>query len=313
MISFIIIGRNEGWKITNCIQNIFNTIEYCRLNKYEIIYIDSDSTDNSVERAKAFGIVKVFGLTGDMNAAIARNVGAKEAVGDVFFFIDGDMEIIKEFLPIVYSETNGLIENFVSGHWVNYYNSHSDELINRETHEAIDKDQIETTTGGLFLINKNVWNLVGGMKIKFKIGEDHDLGLRLAKLGIYLLRKKELAAIHHTIAYLDDKRIWQDFFKWNHIYQRSFLYRQHIFNKHIYKRIFRSDYTMILLIISIVCAFFLKKYTFILFLFYLLLIAFRSKFKLRNAIYFIFRDLSVFLGFFIFFPKKRIFSFERKI
>ena len=127
MISFIIIGRNEGWKLTKCFESIFQTIEHNNLTHYEVIYIDSDSTDDSIERAKKFNQIKIFQLTADYNAAIARNVGAKEAKGDVLFFIDGDMEIIREFLPKVYSVKNGLMEDFVWGNWINYFYDQNDD------------------------------------------------------------------------------------------------------------------------------------------------------------------------------------------
>ena len=104
MISFIVIGRNEGWKLTKCFESIYDTINYNKLINYEIIYVDSASTDDSIDRAKNFNEVKIYIITGKFNAAIARNIGAKEAKGDVFFFIDGDMEILPDFLPLVYNE-----------------------------------------------------------------------------------------------------------------------------------------------------------------------------------------------------------------
>jgi glycosyltransferase involved in cell wall biosynthesis len=79
MISFIIIGRNEGWKLTKCLQSVFETIAYNKLKNAEVIYVDSKSTDDSIERAKAFDKVKVLLITGECNAAIASNIGAKEA------------------------------------------------------------------------------------------------------------------------------------------------------------------------------------------------------------------------------------------
>ena len=32
MFSFIIIGRNVGWKLTKCFKSVFKTIEYNNLN-----------------------------------------------------------------------------------------------------------------------------------------------------------------------------------------------------------------------------------------------------------------------------------------
>ena len=89
MISFIIIGRNEGQKLTKCFESVLNTIEFNSLRDYEVIYVDSNSTDDSIERAKKFNNIKIFRLTRDVNAAIARNLGVEKSKGDVLFFILG--------------------------------------------------------------------------------------------------------------------------------------------------------------------------------------------------------------------------------
>ena len=102
-ISFIVIGRNEGWKLTRCLKSIIELIKHNNLSSYEIIYVDSNSTDDSIRVAMSFNDINVFRISGIFNAAIARNIGARESTGDVLFFIDGDMELNKEFLPSVYT------------------------------------------------------------------------------------------------------------------------------------------------------------------------------------------------------------------
>ena len=252
MISFIIIGRNESWKLTKCIQSVFDSILYNELSNYEIIYIDSDSNDDSLERAKLFNQVKIFRITGDINAAVARNVGVKKSKGNVLFFIDGDMEIYPSFLKNVYNKKNGLIDEFVSGNWNNYFYDSHDNLIEKKTFLDIKEDRLETTTGGLFLLKRSNWELVGGMNNRFKKSQDIDLGLRLSSKNIFLLRKKEIAANHHSIAYRNKDRIWKELFSSKHLYGRSFLYREHILNKYMYKRLFRIDYSLLLLLVCLI-------------------------------------------------------------
>ena len=79
MISFIVIGKNEAKYLARCIQSIRKTIEYNKLKKYEIIYVDSNSTDDSIKRVLKFKYVKIFKITSKPNAAIARNIGARES------------------------------------------------------------------------------------------------------------------------------------------------------------------------------------------------------------------------------------------
>lgn len=305
MLSFVIIGKNEGWKLEKSILSVLHTIEQNKLEKTEILYIDSRSTDGSVENIKKYNEVKIIILNEDMNAAIARNVGAKIANGDILFFIDGDMEIASEFLPLVYSEDEGLCRDFVSGNWMNFFYDRDNNFLSKEKFLELKKDLIEKTTGGLFLIKKKVWDAVGGMDVKFRRSQDIDLGLRLAKRGIFLLRKKEIAANHHTIAYLNEKRMWKDFFSWNHLYGYSLLYRKHMFNKHMYARLFRNDYTLISLILIIILFFISMKFSFVFFLCYLVLVVLKSRFIIQKIAYYLLRDLSVLIGFFVFHPKQK--------
>lgn len=311
MISFIVIGRNEGWKLTKSIQSILDTIEYNDLLSFEIIYVDSDSSDDSIERVKKFNDVIIFKLTGDLNAGIARNVGAQNSKGDVLFFIDGDMEIQPKFLSLVYSIKNGLIHDFVSGNWINYYYNFSDKLLRKDNYKEMEVDVYEKVTGGFFLINKMSWNLVGGIDEKFKISEDIDIGMRLAKKGIFLLRKKEIGVIHHTIDYFDKKRMWKDFWTMNHIYGRSYLYRNHMLNRHMYHRLLRMDYTLLLLIISILILLTLPNVGIVFISIYFISLIIRGKFSLGSITYLFLRDLTVLIGFFTFFPKKNNFSIEK--
>jgi glycosyltransferase involved in cell wall biosynthesis len=309
MISFIVIGKNEGWKITKCIQSIIDTIAFNNLKLHEIIYVDSRSTDDTVARAKQFNQVSIFLLTGDINAAIARNVGAKESKGDILFFIDGDMEIRPEFLPLVYNQSQGLKTDFLSGQFVNYNYNNNDELLSKEVYfKDLTEDRMESVTGGLFLIRREAWLSVGGMKNIFKKSQDIDLGLRLNQKKIFLLRKKEIAANHHTIHYFDKNRMWKDLFNGNELYGRCLLYRHHLLNKAMYQRLLRNDYSALILIVSVFLAVFLGKIA--LFLPYIMLIVYKSLKHARATsqnffalfFYYLLRDIMTILGFFTFFP-----------
>lgn len=311
MISFIIIGRNEGWKLINCLNSVFKTIAYNKLDNYEVIYIDSKSTDNSIEIAKSFQQINIYQLIADYNAAIARNLGAEKSTGDVLFFIDGDMEIIPYFLPVVYCEVKGLVKQYVSGNFINYNYDINGSLIEKEKYKTIVKDSYEFEVGGLFLIDKKIWLEVGGMRNIFKKSQDIDLSLRLAKKGTKLIRKKELAAIHHTIPYMNKKRMWQDLFNGFHLYSRSLLYRKNIVNIYMYKRLLRNDYSLVILFILIVILMFNVNITFL--AFYILVMVIRSRLNVEKLFYYFLRDFSSLLGSFFFFPKRKFNISDRQI
>src|SRR6476661_3072924 len=115
MISFIIIGKNEEKNLTRCINRVIETINYNALAEYEIIYVDSNSTDNSIAVVERFPLVRILKVTGYCSVAIGRNVGAEEAKGDILYFLDADMEICPDFLTDILDEQQNLKYDLVSG------------------------------------------------------------------------------------------------------------------------------------------------------------------------------------------------------
>lgn len=311
MISFIIIGKNEGWRLTNCIKSVINAIQYNELVNAEIIYVDSNSTDDSIDRAKQFRNVKIFLITGKCNAAIARNIGALESSNDILFFIDGDMEIESNFIKLIYDDCLGLKHDFVSGQWLNYNYTNEGKFISKEVYNENNyTDTYDYTTGGLFLIKKVLWFEVNGMKTKMKVNEDLDIGLRLAKENHFLLRKKELLAIHHTVPYNDKKRIWDLLFSGAQLF-RIVLLRENILNKYGWMFFLRGNYTFFGLMLSILLSFIFLNPICLLFYFALIIVrtVMRKEHSMRliitNLFYFPLYETSLLFGLFLFWPKNK--------
>jgi len=309
-ISFIVIGRNEGWRLVKCLESISFAIKKNKITNYEIIYVDSNSTDGSIERALSFKEVRVFSITGVFNAAIARNIGVKESSGNILFFIDGDMEIQADFLPVVYNPLNGDLKyDFVSGQWINYYYNAQGILFKKENYNINDvRDIISARTGGLFLIRKKIWEENGGMKTKMRRSQDLDFALRLSKRGIFLMRKKELLAIHHTVSYIDKKRIWNLLFTGAHLF-RIVLLRENFFNKYEWSLFLRGNYTFFILLFSFILSYCNHNIGYL--SMYGISIILRTYVRgdktirsfLTNLLYFPLYELSMFFGFFLFWPK----------
>lgn len=316
MISFIVIGMNEGKTVGLTIKSIYDYVEYNKINDYEIIYVDSRSTDNSIEIVNSFNNVKIFEITGEMNAAVARNIGAKEAKGNIFVFLDADMEIQKDFYHQVFKD-NKLIYPFISGQLKNiFYNAKWEKVDENFLFPNLSNDTYYSTTGGYFIIEKKLWDSVNGMKTKFKRAEDLDLGLRLAQSGTLLFRKKDLFVTHHTIDYQNASRMWKMLSNGSFLYSTSLLYREHLLNKYIYKNLFRKDYSLVFLLLSVLFSFF----TLIPFGAYVGLIAGRSALQKKVAgnsnfvgtFSFLFlKDVSALLGLALFFPKNKKISYKQ--
>lgn len=312
MIAFNIIGRNEGERLQRCLTSIYDVIKSNNINAFEINYVDSKSSDNSVDIAKSFPDVNVFQIKGKMNAAIGRNIAGLESKADILFFIDGDMELQPELYNGLIDENGKMRYPFMSGQFENIYYNTQDEITGSELyHKAVlHEDKYQITTGGLFVIERKYWLEVNGMRTKFRTGEDLDLGLRMAKKGLPLLRKKELWAKHHTTHYFSFNRMWRDLLKGNQFYSRSVLYRHHLLNKFIVKKVIKSDPTAILLAFTILIVLIFKLYwAFAGYLFMVAVIILFAKlansfFSFINRMVFqVIRDIGVVGAFFLFFPQ----------
>lgn len=312
MISFVVIGRNEGWKLTNCLDSIYKTIRLMQLADFEVIYIDSNSEDDSIIRAKKFDKIRIFRLTTDYSPAIGRNLGARLAKGDILCFIDGDMEIVPDFFKLIFNKNGCLIHSFISGQYINYFYNENYELQKVESYYNPEKlsDAYQPVVGGLFIIERKTWDFVSGMREIYKMGEDLDFGLRLAKKGIYLLRKKEVMGYHHTIEYNNYNRMWRLLFNKAELFGRSMLYRNHIFNINIYQRLIRNDYGLITLVLVFLLSILFSN-PLVLTIYPLIVLArsfkasgFNFKRAITFPVYFIIRDIIVIIGVFTFFPPK---------
>jgi glycosyltransferase involved in cell wall biosynthesis len=98
-VAVVVIGRNEGQRLANCLRSLANYIE-------RTVYVDSGSSDGSLEFAAAMGATVIaLDMTTPFTAARARNAGfqhATERWPKIAFvqFIDGDCEIDETWIEV---------------------------------------------------------------------------------------------------------------------------------------------------------------------------------------------------------------------
>ncbi|WP_409029136.1 glycosyltransferase family 2 protein [Gracilimonas sediminicola] len=326
MISFIVVGKNEGWKLTSCFNSIIKAIKITAVEG-EIIYIDSQSSDDSLDRALEFPEVKIFELTGDCNSAIARNIGASLASGDILFFVDGDMEIDSEFLKLALHDGE-LVYDCLTGHIDDYMYNLKDQLLVIESrtynYNLPQKNEFLNVTGGVFLIKKDVWNLLGGMNCKFRRGQDIEFFVRLSKANYELIRLPHLIVRHHTIDYRFEGRMWKNLSQGYYKFP-ALLFRNHFFTPIVISRTFRFEYTSLILFAVLISFLVLPQFWLITLIIYLLITTIRvfkntidTSTQKVKAIYFIERlfyqvlwDFSFIISFFIYYPQDSQVSYEK--
>lgn len=296
--SFIIIGKNEGWKLSLCFQAVDRCVKNNHIENFETIYVDARSSDNSIVIAKENNVTRIFSVLGYCNAAIARNIGGKEATGDVLIFLDGDMELQSDFIPSFLKEDGMLVHSFVSGTICHSYYDNKWKFIENKTINRKTKNNFTCKVGGFFVITKELWLSVGGMDKRLDANEDLDLGLRIAKKGILLLQVAQVCLLHHTIAYTDNCRFKETVKRFCYV---ALLARKHFFSRRYWNTTFRMNYTSWLLAGALIGAYF-SFYSCLLYVFVLTVRSFRNGIcnAHRMFIFLLLRDI-VFISSFIFF------------
>ena len=110
LVSIIIPAYNEEEVIENCIKTLKNQT----YKKIEIIFVDDGSTDRTLEIVNRFEEVKIL-KQNHQGPGNARNLGAKNAKGEILSFVDADMTFDKNFIqnlikPIIEENEIGTID-----------------------------------------------------------------------------------------------------------------------------------------------------------------------------------------------------------
>lgn len=195
-VGVVVIGRNEGARLKKCLESIDS-------DAVRIVYVDSGSTDDSIDLAHRNG-AEVIELDTSIPfcAARARNAGFQRLVElnpriSFIQFIDGDCEIIRGWL---YYATESLLKQpqlaIVAG-WlrekfpeISIYNRMGD--LEWNFHGVGEVEAV----GGIFMIRRQAFDSVGGFDSTIAAGEEPELCQRLIRKGWRLAKLDREMALH---------------------------------------------------------------------------------------------------------------------
>ena len=203
LLDVIIIGKNESRVLQRTLISVIKASEVFEKkfnSKPNIIYIDSNSTDNSVSIAKNEGIsCKV--IKGKTSPAIGRIEGVEQTNSKYIFFLDGDTEVELNWLAkgVEFLEQNEDIAG-VGGRLVfNIYNAEN-EIIWQNNNYRNNKRPIENIydgVGGTFLYKRKPYLESGGFSTNYRNTEEFDLMLKIVAKGHLVKRINIPMAIHN--------------------------------------------------------------------------------------------------------------------
>jgi len=214
-IAIVAIGRNEGDRLRRGLASVSNA-------GIRLVYVDSGSTDDSIEIAKAAGAQIVeLDMSVPFSAARARNAGAERALvlspkPRYIQFIDGDCAVANGWLETAREYLEGHQDVVLVTGWraeqdrdASVYNAMCDE----EWHQPA--GDIEEC-GGDLMVRAEAHEKIGGYNPVVIAGEDIDYCLRLGTLGRRVLLPQTMTL--HDAAMLSFGQWWRRAVRAGHSY-----------------------------------------------------------------------------------------------
>ena len=204
-LSVVVIGRNEGERLKRCLHSV-RLMDY-PAQRVELIYVDSSSTDGSVEAAASLGAKTIVLDTGKPTAARARNAGIQACSGDFVLFLDGDTILDPAFVSEAMQRFSDFSLAVVCGERRELYPTAS--VFNR----VVDLDWngpsgLTEYCGGDALVRRAALAQTGGYDETLIAGEEPELCTRMRSLGWRILRIDHAMTLH-DIAMFSCRQYWR--------------------------------------------------------------------------------------------------------
>lgn len=186
-VTFVIPARNEEYNIEKCILGIMR-LDYPQ-DRYEIIVADGRSKDRTAEIARALGATVI--INDRIIQSAARNLGAKNAKGDLVAFLDADNVLDKDWLkkavvhfrdPNVAAVGNLPEVNHEAGWIGKVWHFHI-----KSRHAGGNAVNVNWLDSASLIYVKDIFDKIGGFDESIRFTEDVDIGFRARQKGFALV------------------------------------------------------------------------------------------------------------------------------
>lgn len=196
-VGLVVIGRNEGERLRRCLASAARSIGTARA-----VYVDSGSTDGSVQQARAAGVEVVdLDTSVKFTAARARNAGVQRLVQiapdtDYVMFVDGDCEIVETWWAAATARLDADAALAVAcGRRRERFPARSvyNRLCDMEWDTPVGR---ALACGGDSMMRLAAFRAVGGFNADLIAGEEPELCLRLRQAGYAIERVGTEMTLH---------------------------------------------------------------------------------------------------------------------
>lgn len=198
LVSVIIPVKNGRNMLDACLRSVQNS-SYKNL---EIIVVDDHSTDNSIEIARKYRC-RVIEAKDGCGANYARNFGAKNALGDIFVFLDSDIVVDKNTIQnivetLATDETDAVVGVYSAQHRNENIVSQYKNLWIRFSYLK-SPPAIDWLFGAVSGIKREAFEKIGGFNVELLAHKGHDdieLGKRFAQANLNIALNVDVEVEH---------------------------------------------------------------------------------------------------------------------
>ena len=194
-LGIVTIGRNEGERLRCCLNSLLG-------RGLPVVYVDSNSTDDSVELARSLGAdVVELDMSLPLTAARARNAGfarleQREPDVELVQFVDGDCEVVPGWLDCARTVLRERPDVAV------VFGRRRERFPDQSIYNCLADIEWNTPVGetkycnGDVLVRADALRQVGGYNPAMIAGEDPDLAVRIRQRGWLILRVDAEMTLH---------------------------------------------------------------------------------------------------------------------
>jgi glycosyltransferase involved in cell wall biosynthesis len=197
-VSVIIPVKNSNRTLDICLRSI----QHSYYKNVEVIVVDDHSTDNCVEVAGKYDC-KIIQIRDGEGANNARNIGAQNANGDIFLFIDSDISIRREtILSVVETLEDSSIDAVVGVYTARH---HNENLISQYKNLWIRYSYLKSSPtidwlfGAISGIKRDIFKKTGGFNVELLAhqgNDDIELGKRFSQAKLTIVLNLEIEVEH---------------------------------------------------------------------------------------------------------------------
>jgi len=203
LVSIIIVNYNGQHHLKKCFESL-SKIDY---NQIEIILVDNNSTDNSIEFIKSnYSSTIIIKLDKNYGFAEPNNIGVKNAKGSYLLFLNNDTIVTENFISslVQYAESNeriGICQSLLikQNGDIDSSGDYIDKIgVSFSSKEKVTEvKEIFSAKAASMLMRRSVFEEIGGFDEKFFTSfEDVDLGWRTWLIGYEVVVIPESVVYH---------------------------------------------------------------------------------------------------------------------